>query len=236
MDQSISVIIPTLNEERHIGRLLDSLAPQLSKNDEIVVVDSFSKDRTRQIARKRRCRIVLVPARGIAAAKNAGARKAHGNILAFLDADSVVSRGWINKIKRHFSQGDSKAVAGMDLYTAKDGNSEKLYNAYSKLVFYIAVIYYRLGGKPWLPANNCAIQRSLFFDIGGYANVLCEDAELMRRWPRKAAVRYDSSMIVSLSDRRFEKYGFFRTVLLWIISDINAWRGAGSDARNYARI
>jgi len=53
-----SVIIPSLNEEKYLGRLLDSIQQQHLKPAEIIIADAHSKDRTREIARKYGCKIV----------------------------------------------------------------------------------------------------------------------------------------------------------------------------------
>lgn len=232
----ISIVIPTLNEEKYMEPLLKSLRPQLHPGDEIIVVDSYSKDKTCRVARKYGCRIIEVPRGGIAAAKNAGARKARNPIVAFLDADSVVSRHWLDKIRHHFHYRHIRAVAGLDLYHAASHPRQLMYNAYSRSVFQTGRMVYRMGGKPWMPSNNCAVERKLFLKIGGYAHVVCEDAELMKRWPASARVHYDPTMIVHLSDRRFRKEGFKKTLATWLIADVKAWLGRGVHAKRYKRV
>jgi len=90
-----SVVIPAYNEERLLGRLLDTLdiaraAYGLVDAIEVVVADNASTDRTTEIAASRGCRVVSVEKRVIAAVRNAGARAARGEYLAFVDADSQV--------------------------------------------------------------------------------------------------------------------------------------------------
>lgn len=81
----MSIIIPTLNEEKFLPRLLDSIKKQDSKDYEIIVADAGSKDATVEIAKKYRCKIVQggLPAKG----RNEGAKIAQGDLLLFLDAD-----------------------------------------------------------------------------------------------------------------------------------------------------
>lgn len=232
----ISTIIPTLNEEKYMKPLLQSLAPQLQKGDEIIIVDSYSKDKTCSIAKKYGCRILKMPRKGIAAAKNLGAKKAKNNIVAFLDADCVVSRHWLKKIKKHFKDKKLQGVAGLDLYHAKSRRLQAMYNNYSRSLYHAARVFYKLGGKAWLPANNCAVQKKLFLKIGGYNNVVCEDAELMRRFPGKAKIHYDRSLVVKLSDRRFKQHGFGRTLALWLVADVKGWIGKGIHAKKYKRL
>ena len=79
----ISIIIPTLNEEKYLPKLLDCIRKQSYKDYEIIVADSNSKDKTRQIAKKYGCRIVKggMPAKG----RNNGAKAAKSEILLFVD-------------------------------------------------------------------------------------------------------------------------------------------------------
>ncbi len=85
----ISVIITTKNEESVIGQLLDSLRRQTEKRFEIIIVDNYSSDRTREIAKRYTKRIFLKgPERS--SQRNFGASKAGGRYLLFLDADMVL--------------------------------------------------------------------------------------------------------------------------------------------------
>jgi glycosyltransferase involved in cell wall biosynthesis len=91
---SISFIVPAYNEERLLGRTLDAIdhaARALGEAFEVVVVDDASTDRTAVIARDHRARVVSVSCRQIAATRNAGARAAAGEMLVFVDADTMVT-------------------------------------------------------------------------------------------------------------------------------------------------
>ena len=92
---SISIIIPTLNEEKYIERCLKSLKNQSFRNFEIIVSDSYSTDDTVKIAKKYGAKVVLTKKTGPAAGRNEGARKAKGSILVFLDADTFVTKKFL---------------------------------------------------------------------------------------------------------------------------------------------
>ncbi|MFW6304687.1 MAG: glycosyltransferase family 2 protein [Candidatus Saliniplasma sp.] len=84
----ISVVIPTMNEEESIGEVLDDVNKTLSGNDyEILIVDTNSTDRTREIARSKGARVVDEPRRGYGRAYKTGFEEANGDIIATLDAD-----------------------------------------------------------------------------------------------------------------------------------------------------
>ena len=90
----VSIVVPAHNEAQILAGTLDALrlaAAPLDRPWEIVVVDDASTDATARIARDAGARVVPVQVRQIAAARNAGARAARGDVLVFVDADTVVS-------------------------------------------------------------------------------------------------------------------------------------------------
>ena len=90
----ISFIVPAYNEEQHIRRTLDSIhraAGSMQEQYEIVVADDASSDRTGAVAVECKARVVQVSLRQIAATRNAGARAAGGDLLFFVDADTIVT-------------------------------------------------------------------------------------------------------------------------------------------------
>jgi glycosyltransferase involved in cell wall biosynthesis len=110
-----SLIIPAYNEERLLGRLLDSVDAARAtyrRGDavEVIVADNASTDRTAVIAAMRGCRVIAVEKRVIAAARNAGARAARGEFLAFVDADAQVHPATFVEIDRALA--DPRVVAG----------------------------------------------------------------------------------------------------------------------------
>ena len=84
----VSVIIPTMNEEGSIGLVIDEVRKALGpRPHEILVVDTASKDRTREIATERGARVVDEPRRGYGRAYKTGFESATGEFIATLDAD-----------------------------------------------------------------------------------------------------------------------------------------------------
>jgi glycosyltransferase involved in cell wall biosynthesis len=89
----LSVVIITLNEERNIARCLDSVKEIA---DEILVVDSFSTDRTIEICNTFNCRIIRREFNGFSDQKQFAVDEAKNDWVLSLDADEVVS-GELNK-------------------------------------------------------------------------------------------------------------------------------------------
>jgi len=84
----VSVIIPTMNEEESIGQVIDSVHQALKGIEhEVLVVDTSSKDRTREIAAEKGAVVIEEPRRGYGRAYKTGFAKAQGKVIATLDAD-----------------------------------------------------------------------------------------------------------------------------------------------------
>lgn len=90
----ISFIIPAHNEAQHLPQTLRAIfasAGEVGEPFEVIVVDDSSTDGTDDIAREAGARVVRVEHRHIAATRNAGARVAEGELLFFIDADTVIN-------------------------------------------------------------------------------------------------------------------------------------------------
>ena len=82
----VSVVVPTFNSERFLERCLRSIKEQIYPNIEVVMVDSYSVDRTRKIAKSWGIRVVLCKA-GRSRARNVGAVNTKGEFVLFVDSD-----------------------------------------------------------------------------------------------------------------------------------------------------
>jgi glycosyltransferase involved in cell wall biosynthesis len=229
----LTIVIPTYNEEDFIGSLLDQINNQKDPEDEIIIVDGYSNDKTAQIAKEKGAIVVLQEKQGIGLAKTEGSKHAKNELLVHLDADCRIDPGFLRRIKDHFQNKDLVALCGLDLYSSNSRVWRFLYNLYSRPVFWIADIMHKITGKYWLAANNNVIRKDVFFSVGGYRSVVCEDNDLMKRLPPNKNVIYDDKLIAVLSDRRFKEGGFFRTILLWSGANVRAWFGRGMSTKGY---
>jgi glycosyltransferase involved in cell wall biosynthesis len=93
---NLSVVIITLNEEANLGRTLASVAWA----DEVIVVDSGSTDRTREIADSHGAKFLVEPWKGFAAQKNSALAQASGDWVLSLDADEEVESALADEIRR----------------------------------------------------------------------------------------------------------------------------------------
>jgi len=110
----VSVIVPVLNEEQTIRECLTSLIKMdyPVERREILVVDNGSTDRTAEIIKTFQVRYLWEERRGAAAARNKGIEASKGEILAFTDADCVVTTGWLWELARALDEEGVGGVAG----------------------------------------------------------------------------------------------------------------------------
>ena len=96
-----SIVIPTLNEEKYLPKLLQNLADQTFKDFEVIHVDGRSEDKTVQKAarfsKKLDIKTLISQKRHVSHQRNLGGKKAQGKWLVFMDAD--------NFLKPYFLQG-----------------------------------------------------------------------------------------------------------------------------------
>jgi glycosyltransferase involved in cell wall biosynthesis len=93
----VSVIIPTFNSGRILGKCLSSIEDQSYRRLEVIVVDDGSRDSTVEIAKRYRCKVFRNPRRGRAEAKNEGIRRSVGEYCLFLDSDMELDSNVIDE-------------------------------------------------------------------------------------------------------------------------------------------
>ena len=111
----ISIIVPVYNAQSCIAGLVESLLGQNhpEKLTEIIIVDNNSTDQTKEIIKQ--YPVILLEENEIQssyAARNKGIRCAHGEILAFIDADCIAAENWIAEGVMALENGDGDIVGG----------------------------------------------------------------------------------------------------------------------------
>ncbi len=115
---NISVVIACYNEEKYIQNCLERLLPQLSKGDEIIVVDNNSTDRSKEIIKTFPVRLLEEAKQGTSHARNTGSDGASNPIIARTDADSLVSKDWLKQIREYYSdKNHTGAITGPTILT-----------------------------------------------------------------------------------------------------------------------
>lgn len=210
----ISVIIPTLNEEKYLPKLLGDLKKQTFDDFEVIVTDAFSKDKTRKIAESYGAKVVDggMPA----VARNAGAKVARGDFLYFLDADVRLKKDFLqksfNEIQERFLD-----LATCELVPISDLLIDKVFHRVSNI--FVKLQQY---SDPIISGCCILVSRRLFEKIGGFDEKLklAEDHNFAKRaavW-RKMGVLLDTDIMLSVRRLRKEgRVGYAEMVLKTVV-------------------
>ena len=164
MKPLVSVIAPIYNEKKTLEINIEKIRTALADySHEIIIVDGYSTDRTREIAAKYADKVIYQISKGVGGARNDGAREAKGRILVFTDADVVFPKNWLERIISYFEKDDDLiAVCGPDEPLEHSGKLLALYkliNGFSKILYKIGIVGTR--------GTNTAVRKDGFFNIGG---------------------------------------------------------------------
>jgi glycosyltransferase involved in cell wall biosynthesis len=161
---SISLVIPVYNEESYLAACLEAATHQAEPFDEIIVVDNNSTDGSAMIAASYPgVKVLHEPKQGVVHARNTGFAAARGDIIARIDADTLVPADWTQKAQEIFADPAVDAVSGrMEYY---DMAAQRFCN-WIDLWFrrYFARV---LGREVALQAANMAIRRSVWQNVCG---------------------------------------------------------------------
>jgi len=203
---TLSVIVPTLNEEAALAETLRQ-ARQPGVH-EIIVVDGGSTDATRAIAAEFADRVLSAP-QGRATQMNAGAAHASGDILLFLHADTLVPPGCAHAIIAACAQ---PGVVG--------GRFDVDLQPSSPLLWLTGELMNHRSRLTGIATGDQAIfiRRDVFEQLGGYADMpLMEDIDLSRRMKRAGRIACLHERVIA-SARRWQKNGVVRTILtMWTL-------------------
>jgi glycosyltransferase involved in cell wall biosynthesis len=177
--RSISFVVPAWNEESVLGPTIDAIknsARQLRVTSEIIVVDDSSTDQTADIAVEHGARVVRVQYRQIAATRNAGALQAHGDMLFFVDADTLVTDAVVKAAIGSVEQG---AVGGGCRFRF-DGRIP-LYARVLEVIMMELSEFAGLAAGCFLFCTHEAFERARGFDAQLYAAEEIEMSRALRR-------------------------------------------------------
>jgi glycosyltransferase involved in cell wall biosynthesis len=167
----VSIVIPAYNEEDHIAECLESVIANDYSSREIVVVDDCSTDRTSEIASKYPVKVIRRQTRGgVALARNDGLREAHGEIVAFVDADCTVDKPWLTLLTSQYTNDKIAGVGGII--------STKQTNLFAKYRNYLAREEYTGAQNPEpaedLPGGNSSYRVDVLRVVGGFDPAFAE--------------------------------------------------------------
>jgi glycosyltransferase involved in cell wall biosynthesis len=208
-----SIIIPTLNEEPRIERLLKSLQRQSFKDFEIIIVDGGSKDRTAEIAQQYSARVFVKKGCKEFPSRNFGAQVSNGRILLFLSADVFLPPDTLEYLTRVFET-DVAGTCGMGMPFEAPLWMKMGYFAFWRALLVWSKLSHDFHGS----TNFMATRKEAFDDVGGFVDEFCADTLFFNALGKKRKVKILSRVSVFVSGRRAKKMGFlnFAAHFLWV--------------------
>ena len=215
----ISVIVIAYNEEHYLPVLLDCLLAQTWRDFEVIVVDSGSSDRTREVARAYEGRfqafslLDLGCINGPGYARNRGAERARHERLLFLDSDTVVDRGFLERAVAALKRFRADVASCLIRVPGADLKARIGAFLLNTLMVLLQPVYVTAYGA-------CLFStRAVHHAVGGFREHLgiCEDCEYVKRARQSLRCRYRIlPMTFGTSDRRARSEGAMRLMMKYL--------------------
>ena len=207
----LSIIIPTLNEEKYLPLLLEAIKKQNFADYEIIVADAGSEDKTIEIAESYGCKIASggLPSKG----RNEGAKEARGDVFLFMDADNIyLPKNLLEKLIGDFKKRDL-GVASFTICPQGNGFDKFAYGIYNWWVKSTQRFFA-------FATNSVLVKKEIHQKIGGFDEEIKigEDHEFVRRASKIGKFGFIETEPVLTSIRRFEKEGRFKTYLKYFLA------------------
>jgi rSAM/selenodomain-associated transferase 2 len=199
--KEISIIIPTLNEEKTISQCLETVVniPGI----EIIVSDGGSTDSTVEIAGQHRDVKVVHSLAGRSIQMNNGAACARGEILLFLHADCILPREDVLKVRQIFDSG---------IFVGGAFQIRLLSDKFTYRWLEMGINFRSKAFKLPYGDQGLFVKRSIFEKLGGFREMpVCEDLDFVYRLRRKYGEIAILNGRISSSVRTWKNRGIFRT-------------------------
>ena len=214
----ISFVIPAYNEEEYLGKCLDAITKESrgkEKDVEVIVVNNASTDGTRAVAeRYPNVTIVDEKKKGIVFARHAGFAASHGEIIANVDADTMLTPGWIDTTLAEFEKNPRLVtLSGPFIYYDLPKRSQflvRIFYGITYLAYIMNRFIFHVGSV--VQGGNFIVRRTALEKIGGYDTSIVfygEDTDIARRMSKEGDVKFTFALPIYSSGRRLAKEGIF---------------------------
>ena len=216
---AISFVVPAYNEEKTLTRNLSAIIAEIERcgcNAEVIVVNNASTDATGDVAASFPEVIVVdEPVKGLVQARKAGYQRATGALVANVDADTIVTQGWLNRVLEEFRRHPNLvALSGPYIYYDVPRRTRAAVRAFYVMGYgFYMLNRFVLRSGSLLQGGNFVVRRSALEEIGGFNpkfSFYGEDTDLARRLNTVGAVKFTFGLPALSSGRRLLEEGVFR--------------------------
>lgn len=215
-----SVIIPALNEEVFLPRLLKALQEQHFTNFEVILIDSESKDKTvleaKKYAKSFPLTILTNKIRNVSRSRNMGVENAKGKYIFFIDADNYIHPAFLQEMETRLKKSYDVIIP------AVIPDSKKLVYRVNFAIVNRLIQLLKSVGLYFSTGGNLIIEKGVFNKLKGFDEsiFICEDHDLVQRAKKEGfKVDFAYSPKVVFSVRRLEKEGI-TMVLKYFVSSL----------------
>jgi glycosyltransferase involved in cell wall biosynthesis len=226
-DVLISFVVPAYNEEVLLASCLASIQAQIARTgcqSEIIVVDNNSTDGTRRIASSVAGVIIVdEPQRGLVQARRAGCLAAKGELIANIDADTMLTEGWLSTALIEFSRSpDLVALSGPCIYYDLPRSAQFVAAVFYRIAFATYLfVRFALGAGSMIQGGNFIIAGHALEAAGGFNSdfrFYGEDTDLACRLSKVGPVKFSLRLPAFSSGRRFVAEGLVRAGLRYAVN------------------
>jgi cellulose synthase/poly-beta-1,6-N-acetylglucosamine synthase-like glycosyltransferase len=215
----ISFVVPAYNEEKNLARTLAAIVEEIKQSGcvaEVIVVNNASTDNTGEVAASfPEVIVVHEPIKGLVQARRAGFHRATGELVANVDADTIVTPGWLTRVLQEFRRNPGLvALSGPYIYYDVPKRTRAAVRAFYVMGYGFYMLnrfVLRVGSM--LQGGNFVVRRSALEAIGGYNPLFSfygEDTDLARRLHAVGAVKFTFRLPALSSGRRLLEEGLLR--------------------------
>ena len=221
----ISFVIPAYNEEEILARCLTSVMKEIERQrgveTEIIVVNNASTDRTNEVASAfQNVRIIEESRKGLVWARRAGFLASSGEVVANIDADTMLPEGWLTKVINEFTTDRALlALSGPQRYYDAPLYMRAATSVWYLIGFifdYINEVCFKKGAM--LQGGNFVLRREAMERIGGFDTSIefyGEDTDIGRKVRRIGKVKWTFAFPIYASGRRLKKNGLLKMGFLY---------------------
>lgn len=223
----LSFVIPAYNEEKILGKCLESVFKEIDSqmyNVEVILVNNKSTDTTKEVAQSfPLVTVVDEMQKGLVFARRAGFIASTGDIIANVDADTMLTKGWLETVMKEFEKdANLVALSGPFIYYDLSLLTRAIVKIFYFFGYFFYIVNHFLFNKgAMLQGGNFIVRRGALIDAGGFDTSIefyGEDTDIARRISRQGKVLWTFRLPMYTSGRRLQEEGIIVTGIRYAIN------------------